>query len=240
MKSSLLFVSLLILAIINYNCTKEENKIIETIPPAGDYFPLSIGSFWNYGPYRFHGSNTGLTAVAGSKNYSVFEYTGALKSYSENCSIFDTCLFRKENGKYYQSISTDFLPFPLDTKGHYEFVFMEDNAPVGTIWNNSTATGTYTFSNGVLRVEQSYIGRIESYLPSFKVINATADDSVQFKDVVKVHMKILAKGFDDANKSIFNSEEHYYKWYARNIGLIKTQHSGNNIFNMSITNFRVL
>jgi hypothetical protein len=123
---------------INYSCKKE--TVTEIIPPSGDYFPLSTRSFWIYELSGLYGEKTGVTNIAG-KTYSIIEYVGAVRSATENCGIWDSCFFRKENGKYYQSIPTNLLPIQPDTKGYYEFIFMEDNAPVGTLGNKNTATG---------------------------------------------------------------------------------------------------
>jgi hypothetical protein len=227
----------LVLLFVNCSCKKELNS--ETIPTTGDYFPLTTRSYWNYGPYGIHCENTGLNKVVAGKNYSVVEYRGSVNTTSGNCGIFDSCLFRKENGKYYQALSTDLLPFPLDIKGYYEFIFMEDNAPVGTVWDKTTATGTFTFNNGKVTMYESYTGKIESYFPSFELPNSSTGRIDKYTDVVKVSMKISESAFDSTNKEVLRSEEIYDKWYARNIGLIKVLHRSS-AFDMALINYKIL
>ncbi len=236
MNRFILFFSLLFLTAISDSCKKE--TVTEIIPPPGDYFPLSNNSFWSYEFSGLYGEKTGAINIVG-KNYSIIEYRGIGRFTNENCGIWDSCFFRKENGKYYQSIPTDLLPIQPDTKGYYEFIFMEDNAPVGTLWNENTATGTNTFSNGKLKIEQSYIGKIEEYIPVLKVKSFTKNTTYEFKDVVRISMKILSVGFDSTtNKEMGRIEEVYDKWYARNIGLIKVTHR-TAPFDISIAEFKV-
>jgi hypothetical protein len=237
MKHNFLFFYALLLITIT-SCKKQAaDQII--VPPAGDYFPMSIGSFWNYYPAWYHAHNTGLSFTTGGKTYSKFAYEGAMLSYGGTAAILDTCFYRKENGKYYQVISTDFLPSPLDTTRYYEFVFMEDNAPVGTVWNTTSVKGRYTFGNGSMQLHYSYIGKIAEYWPVFKVpdIFGGPADSLSFNDVTRIDMKITQRGYDDNGKIFFSNDEYYSKWYARNTGLIQIQNESGNI--ISILNFRV-
>jgi hypothetical protein len=233
--------------VITYSCKKQDTLAI--IPPQGDYFPLTNNSFWQYLPISFIAQPSSITKKVDGRNYSLFEYQGGAKSnYSGSGSIethrgslWDSYLVRKESGKYYQLISTDQFIFPLDVKKYYEFTFMEDNAPVGTVWNMSTAEGTYTFSNGSTKMEQSYIGRIEAYLPEMELPNPSATTGKKkFIDVVKVNMKILAVGFDATGKEVIRVEEFYNKWYARNIGLIKISYTtSNKTFEINVNDYKV-
>jgi hypothetical protein len=133
-------------------------------------------------------------------------------------NFWDSSLFRKENGKYYEAIPPDRLAFPITNSnpGIYEFVFMEDNAPVGTSWSN-TITGTFTFSNGSMIMDQTYEAHMTEYFPSFKT-----DSSHTFLDVVQITTNMKSVGYGSNNQVMFQTSEVYDKWYARNVGLIKT------------------
>ena len=106
--------------------------------------------------------------------------------------------------------------FPLDEPGYYEFVFMEDNAPVGTRWSNKVV-GTFTFSNGSMRMEENYEGRISGYYPTFQL-----DDKHTYYDVVQVTMDMYSQGLGADNKLLIETSTVYATWYARDKGLIKT------------------
>jgi hypothetical protein len=95
------------------------------------------------------------------------------------------------------------------------------------VWNKLTANGTYSFSNGKVRMEESYIGRLEQYLPSMEVIDLNSLNNItnRFEDVVKINMKILVSAFDSTGKEVLRTEDFYDKWYARNVGLIQAKHS---------------
>jgi hypothetical protein len=97
------------------------------------------------------------------------------------------------------------LYFPLDEPGYYEFVFMEDNAPVGTRWNNKIV-GTYTFSNGS-KMEENYEGRMSGYYPTFQL-----DDKHTYNDVVQVSMDMYSQGFGADNKLLIENSIVYDTW----------------------------
>ena len=93
---------------------------------------------------------------------------------------------------------------------------MEDNAPVGTRWSNKVV-GTFTFSNGSMRMEENYEGRISGYYPTFQL-----DDKHTYYDVVQVTMDMYSQGFGADNKLLIENSIVYDQWYARDKGLIKT------------------
>ena len=232
------FIAKMQIAFILYSCSKEKNNDI--VPAIGNYFPLNAGSFWNYNGYASKGNATNINTVLLGISYSILQYESGFGGSSGNCRLFDTCYFRKENGKYFQAISTNQLPFAIDTSTYYEFVFMEDNAPVGTVWNKHTSYGTYTFSNGKVSLEQSYISKLEAYLPTYKVYPVYWDSSIltTYNDVVKINTSILTKAFDASHNNVLHVEEVYYKWYAKDIGLIKATHSTEH-YNMVLLNYRI-
>ena len=172
------FISIALVTALFLGCKKHDDKL--TVPLVGDYFPLAPASNWHYVPdnsntaFVIYGDVMGATTVNG-KTYSVLNYDPGNTRFA---NFLDSSLFRKENGKYYQVITNQQLYFPLDEPGYYEFVFMEDNAPVGTSWSNKIA-GTYTLSNGSLRMEENYEGRISGYYPTFQL-----DDKHTYYDVV--------------------------------------------------------
>jgi hypothetical protein len=210
-------VVILILAFFVASCKKQESVRIR--PAAGNYFPLTPSSNWSYVPGN---SNTAMviygevlapTRTINGKTYSVLNYQPGNTRFA---NLLDSSLFRKEGGIYYQAITNQQLPFPIDEPGIYEFVFMRDNAPVGTSWTTKIS-GTYTFSNGKLRMEQEYDGKISEFLPSFQL-----DDKHIFSDVVRVTMNMGAQGYGPNNELLIQTSSVYDKWYARNQGLIKT------------------
>jgi hypothetical protein len=198
-------------------CRKHENS--EGIPMAGDYFPLTASSNWRYVPDNsntglvLYGEVLGIPRTVNGKTYSMLNYQPGSTRFA---NFADSALFRKEGGKYYQAITNQQLYFPLDEPGVYEFVFMEDNAPVGTRWSNKV-TGTFTFNNGKLRMEQDYQGQITEFLPSFRL-----DDNHTYSDVVRITMNMTAKGYETNDQLVIQTSNVYDKWYARNKGLIKT------------------
>jgi hypothetical protein len=196
---------------------KKEKADQKPIPPAGDYFPLSANTYWNYQPANdvtgitSFAENKGITSTVNGKTYAVLNYTPD----NRIGNLFEGSLFRKENGKYYQALTGKQLIYPVDEQQILEFVFMEDNAPVGAQWESSV-TGRFNFSNGSIVLQQTFTGFISEYLQEFKIDNTT------FKDVVKVTMYMTTRAVDPASN--FTDSEYYEKWYARNIGLIKTIH----------------
>jgi hypothetical protein len=209
-----------LVAFLLSGCKKQSDK--EVIPPAGDYFPLTARSYWSYLPDN---SNTGFgmygeviisTTSVNGKTYSVLNYDPGNTRFA---NFVDSALFRKEGGKYYQAMTYQQLFFPLDEPGIYEFVFMEDNAPVGAHWSNKV-TGTFTFSNGRMRMDQDYQGQISEFLHSFQL-----DDKHTFSDVVRVTIYMTALGYGPNNELLYQNSIAYDKWYARNKGLIKAMES---------------
>jgi hypothetical protein len=206
---SFVFIALII-ALLS-SCKKQDAR--QTIPPAGDYFPLTNTSNWHYIPDNsMYGDVTGTITMNG-KTYSVLNYDPGNTNFA---NYIGNSLFRKEGGKYYQAITNQQLYFPLDEPGYYEFVFMEDNAPVGTRWNNKIV-GTFTSGNASIRMEEDYQGQIAEYYPSFQL-----DDTHTYSDVVRVRMNMNSQGFAADNKLLIENSIVYDKWYARDKGLIKT------------------
>jgi len=210
------FVLITVVVALLLGCKKQEDR--QTIPPAGDYFPLTQGSNWHYTPdnsntgFVLYGDVTGTTTVNG-KTYSVLNYDPGNTNFA---NFISNSLFRKQDGKYYQLITNRQLYFPLDEPGHFEFVFMEDNAPVGTNWI-SKIVGTFTFSNGSVRMEEDYDGKISEYYPTFQL-----DDTHTYSDVVRVTMDMYSQSFAADNTRVGEVHIVYDQWYARDKGLIKT------------------
>ena len=207
-------VFIVLLFVLFSGCKKSGDKIM---PPPGDYFPLTQASNWHYVPdnsntaFILYGDAKGNTIVNG-KTYSLLNYVPANPRFA---NFMDSTLILKEGNKYYQVITNQQLYFPLDETGYYEFVFMEDKAPVGTAWSNKVV-GTFTFSNGSIRMEQDYQGRIYAYYPTFQL-----DDKHTYSDVVQVTMNMYSQGFEAKNKLVIQNSIVYDKWYARGKGLIK-------------------
>ncbi len=210
------FVFIALVTVLLSGCKKHDDKV--TIPLAGDYFPLTQASNWHYVPdnsntaFVMYGDITGA-ATENGKTYSVLNYDPGNTRFA---NFLDSSLFRKGDDKYYQAITNQQLYFPLDEPGYYEFVFMEDNAPVGTYWGKKVV-GTFTFSNGSMRMEENYEGRISGYYPTFQL-----DDKHTYHDVVQVTMDMYSQGFGADNKLLIENSIVYDTWYARDKGLIKT------------------
>lgn len=213
------FVVALLMIYALTSCKKAATNEELVTPPSGDYFPITTNSNWRYVPANnttglsFESTLIGATRTVMGKTYRVLNYNAGNPRVG---NFWDSTLFRKEGGKYYQALLPHQLPYPLTQTNTevLEFVMMEDDAPLYTTWTSHIMSGTFTFSNGSTGIETTITTYLSDYYPTFQL-----DDTHIFNDVVKVSVRTNSKW---SNSPVFSESKYYENWYARGVGLIKT------------------
>ncbi len=179
---------------------------------------------WNYqsnDAQAARATKIGATATIDGKLYYEVEDT-----YSVSNGVQDigeaTIYFRKENGSYYQRVETDYTG---DAAGNIvvtpmEVEILRDDLPVDGTWSG-VSVQDYTYEGG---------GSIMSttYNNSFKIMEKGVTVTVgttTYNDVIKVR-HIQNSRIEIGGIAAQNVQITIYNWYAKNVGLIKTQAQG--------------
>ena len=182
-----------------------------TPPPAGDYFPTTLGLNWAYG----------LQGGQPSDSFQIKSINNAYSFNGNTYSIFsvddvppsgspDSLFYRKVNASggedYIESFNTQAF-FGFDSPGtpaNVEYIFLKDYVAQGTTWNSPNISGSVGGSNFTISIKMTLFA---------KATTATSG-LVTSNDVDKVRYEYF---LTSAPTTPFYTEE---RWFARGIGLI--------------------
>jgi len=173
------------------------------VPPViSDYFPMSIGSNWNYdvtgSADSLHVDATPQTANYLSNIYTRFigKQTGATN---------DTSYYRKSGTDYYQYDALDVFSAPM------EINFLKEGQPAGTQWETPAVTTSY---NGIPT-------QVKMHFILLGVNTSMIINNMQIDSVIRVQNDLQYKVLN-----AFQTVSTGYTYYAKNIGLVKIDFPG--------------
>jgi hypothetical protein len=192
--------ALALTAMVLVSCSDDEQPTLAT--NNDDYHPNKSGTSWNYsGLFATKISVTGNTKKIDGNVYA------QLKTTLPDLGGFSVITYlRKEEGNYYyrgEGFNGDYL-------------FLKDNAPVGTTWTAETKD-----EDGVEENDLEIIEVGGSYL-----INTFA-----FNNVIVVKVTSYDSEDPETSYDVFN-------YYAKGVGLVLTT-DGTEFFNQSVTSYTI-
>lgn len=189
-----------------------------------DYFPRTTNSNWSY---QFNGNSDDTlytnvisqTQSALGNSYNIFML--------DDGSGSDTLgYFRKSGNDYYQYLDISSLFVDLETPAWGEYIFLKDNSPAGTTWTSDPFVSTITDSASGISVPVSV--RIKETIDQKDVPVTILGVTYQNTIVVKEEYEISSDG---VTWNLYPAVTTNY--FARNVGLIKTQLEDNSGFGNS-------
>lgn len=164
----------------------------DPVAPQADYFPTRPNAAWRYANTSLYGFGSeegsvdtttfriGKDTLVDGKKYILLANTTGRYKWG----------IRKENGNYY------LLPFE-EYNRYTERVFLKDNLPAGSRWEELSPDGYYR-----------YVYTITARLPG-KIIRGNV-----YRDVIEVEEERFFKGSDGQ----FNAPGKIHHCYAKNVG----------------------
>lgn len=198
-----------------------------TPPPNGDYFPLTVGSWWSYDDPFFAGDtlkfmNAG-PATINSNTYQLF------KEYDTDGQVVDTSYFRKSGNDYYNYAYTDaFTSLVFDAAQRVDILFLKQTLTTGATWTQGPYNGTL---NGIS----------QSIRYQFTCTNANASVTVNGKSFTNVYHITIKPEVSIMGAPYAATTEVIETFYAKGVGLIDTKMSipGNPLYRTPIRNWVV-
>jgi hypothetical protein len=203
----------------------------------GDYFPTAIDNEWSYdleSNGATQNSSYSLVNSFSDSGQTVFETNSVIAS-SGGITASTNSFIYKSGGNYYtytNEISVDASPYSITQTAVPTLIFLKDNEPVGHTWTTSyEQTSSYTpMVPGVPNIPSVVVSITSSYEILAKDLTLTVGTET-FSPVIEIQNTFTSTSIGGTTNSVIIS------YYAKDIGLIKSDVTGDGSSVQNLTNY---